>query len=146
MKCYFYGNRFSTGDCNGIISFAIPDYGVSFKTIWDADKTECQYLAFLALLRFIDLNRNTFQNEKIEALSDSSIVINQVKGIQYTEEDFKKYRNAAREYNDRSAYSLQWIPLYENRAFTGINDYPPNPGLSNIRFSMPDDPPNTANG
>lgn len=146
MKCYFYGNRFTTGNCNGIISFAIPDYGISFKTIWDAGKTECQYLALLALLRFLDLNHDTFKDEKIEVLSDSSPVVNQIKGIQYTDEELVRFRDAALEYNERSAYSLKWVPLYDNKAFTGINDYPPNPGLSNIRFSMPDDPLNTANG
>lgn len=134
MKCYFYGSTTLTGD--GIISFVIPDYGISFKTVWKDDVTECQYLGLLSLLRFIEINEDAFQGEKFEVYSDSIKVINQVKKIQPAESRYSSFIDSVRGFRKAFEFSLDWIPLLENKAFTGINNYPPNHKLSEHEFKL----------
>jgi len=56
MKCYFYGTTNSDDPSittDGVVSFAIPDTGIVFKSRWVGNQIECQYAALLSLLRFI---------------------------------------------------------------------------------------------
>ncbi|MBD3168558.1 MAG: hypothetical protein GF307_03675 [candidate division Zixibacteria bacterium] len=139
MKCYFYGNRFTYGRNDGLVSFAIPDYGIIFRTIWDAGKTECEYLGLLTLLRFLELNAEKFKDEKIEIFSDSSVVVSQLRGLLESTMEVQKYNEAAVHYRQLINYSIHWVPLYENPAFTGLKGFPPNPELGKMNFTLPAD-------
>ncbi|MCP4631807.1 MAG: hypothetical protein GY855_02695 [candidate division Zixibacteria bacterium] len=139
MKCYFYGSTSPEDDKSGIISFVIPEYGISFKTVWTSDILECQYLGMLSLLRFIEVNRKNFKREKIEILSDSSSIINSFCGCQSPNTRYEKLHSTLLEYTEILNFSLRWIPLMENKAFKGICNYPSNNELSKLSFLMPDE-------
>jgi hypothetical protein len=138
MKCFFYGNSIPGKEQSGIISFVIPDFGLSFKTVWSGDALECQYLGILSLLRFIEVNIKNFSGETIEIYSDSSGVINCFKSYDYPESRYEKLNSSLIEYYQKIEFSLHWVPLIENKAFKGICNYPPNSKFPRKNFTLPE--------
>ena len=66
MKCYFYGSNLlpdKLAKNRGLISFAIPDYGVLFRSQYEGNRYECEYAAAIALIRFVQLNQEHFQGK-----------------------------------------------------------------------------------
>lgn len=110
---------------NGLVSFAIPDLGILFRTSCLGSHYELEYMSLLALLRFIELNRAVFQNHKIDIYSTSSILVYQVNQNAFCEKELERHKNIAVAYKNILDFSLSWIPQSENRADTGMLDLPP---------------------
>jgi hypothetical protein len=138
LQCYFFGISFNGGSLEkkgGLFGFAIPDLGISFRSRFAGTLFECQYEGLLALLKFIDENRDAFENLEIEILSDSAIVNYQINHHKSISSDLKKYYNAAIRYRARIRYRISWIPRHENIAITGLFDMPPVAADIQIRFN-----------
>jgi hypothetical protein len=110
---------------NGLVSFAIPDLGILFRTSYPGSHYELEYMSLLSLLRFIELNRSAFKNHKIEIFSTSSLLVYQVNQNAFCEKELERYKNLAIAYKNMLNFSLSWIPQSENRAEKGMLDLPP---------------------
>jgi len=127
LQCYFFGISFSGGleRDGGLFGFAIPDLGISFRSKFTGTLFECQYEGLLALLKFIEENREAFKDLEIEVFSDSAIVNYQINHHKSISSDLKKYYDAAIRYRAKIQYKVSWIPRHENVAITGLFDMPP---------------------
>ncbi len=110
---------------NGLVSFAIPDLGILFRTSSLGSYYELEYVSLLSLLRFIELNRSAFENQKIDIYSTNSLLVYQVNQNAFCEKELEKYKNLAIAYKSTFNFSLSWIPQSENRAEKGMLDLPP---------------------
>ena len=110
---------------NGLVSFAIPDLGILFRTSSLGSYYELEYVSLLSLLRFIELNRSAFENQKIDIYSTSSLLVYQVNQNAFCEKELEKHKNLAVAYKNTLNFSLSWIPQSENRAEKGMLDLPP---------------------
>lgn len=127
MRCFFYGfmREKVNGDTkNGIVSFSIPDIGLSFKAAVKGNEFECQYAGLLALLEFIDLNPHLFKNQRIDILGDSFIVIHQVNLKLVCSKDLEPFRNLALGYKKKFDYNLAWVPKNQNPAYNPLTISP----------------------
>lgn len=128
MPCYFFGISFG-GDGlekdGGLFGFAIPDLGISFRSKFAGTLFECQYKGLLALLKFIEENREAFKDLEIDVFSDSAIVNYQINHHKFISSDLKKYYDAAIRYKARIQYKMSWIPRHENVAIAGLFEMPP---------------------
>ena len=123
----------------GLVSFAIPDLGVLFRTSYLGSHYELEYMSLLSLLRFIELNRAAFEKQKIDIYSPSSLLVYQVNQNAFCEKELEKYKNLAMAYKNILNFSLSWIPRSENRAENGMLDLPPlkNSFRMNLSFDTP---------
>ncbi len=119
MQCFFYGtirNKDDRDAHNGVVSFSIPDLGIVFRAQFKGSPIECEYASLLALLEFIEINPQLFQNKTVEVFGDSFVVVNQVNLQMVCTRELEPYRNMALVYKKKIPYSLNWIPPKENPA------------------------------
>jgi len=123
MKCFFYGhNRDAEGSTgfNSLVSFAIPDVGITFRAQFKGGREECEYASLLALLEFIELNPHLFKNRRIEVFGNNSRIINQVNRGAHPPRNLEPYLNMAVDYKHKIPFTLTWIPDSENIAQDGL--------------------------
>ncbi len=128
LQCYFFGvsfNRDGLEKNGGLFGFAIPDLGISFRSRIAGTLFKCQYKGLLALLKFMENNRETFGDLEIEIFSDSAIVNYQINHHKFISSELKKYYYDAIRYRAKIGYKVSWIPRHENIAITGRFDMPP---------------------
>ncbi len=123
MKCFFFGyNRDSEGwtGFNSLVSFAIPDVGITFRAQFKGGQEECEYASLLALLEFIELNPHLFRNRRIEVFGNNYKIINQVNQGSQPSRNLEPYLNMAMDYRNKIPFTLNWIPDNENIAQDGL--------------------------
>jgi len=128
IKCFIAAKTNSSDKSlrqNGLVSFAIPDLGILFRASYFGSYYELEYMSLLSLLRFIELNRPVFENQKIDIYCTSSILVYQVSQNAFCPKELEKHKNLAIAYKNILKFSLNWIPDAENRAEKGMLDLPP---------------------
>ncbi len=110
---------------NGLISFAIPDLGILFKTRYFGSYYELEYISLVALLRFIELNLKAFQNQKLNVLCSSPLLVYQMSENAVCQKEVAPHRNLALAYKKKLKFSLSWVPESENRAQNRMMNLPP---------------------
>jgi hypothetical protein len=119
MRCFFHGyNRGEDGmsGFNGLVSFAIPDIGITFRAQYNGSRDECEYASLLALLEFVDLNPHLFRNRRIEIFGNDYKIIDQVNHGTQPTRNLEPFMNMAVGYRHKIAFTLNWIPDNENLA------------------------------
>lgn len=137
LQCYFFGVSFNSDGLEkngGLFGFAIPDLGISYRSRFAGTLFECQYRGFLALLKFMEENRDAFEELEIEIFSDSAIINYQINHHKFISRDLKKYYDAAIRYRAKIRFKVSWIPIHENVAITGLFDMPPMAADIRIKF------------
>jgi hypothetical protein len=123
MRCFFHGrNRELEGNTgyNGVVSFAIPDIGITFRAQFNGSHDECEYASLLALLEFVELNPHLFRNKRIEIFGNDNQIINEVNGGKQSSKNLEPYLNMAVGYKHKIPFTLNWIPHNENLAQDGL--------------------------
>jgi len=124
MECYFCGrvreenlkDKSNRRSRDGVVSFFIPEIGISFRAQFKGNLYECHYASLLSLLEFVELNPQLFKNKHIEIYGDSYIVVNQVNLRLSCTDDLKPYRDMAIGYKNKVPYTLNWVPGKDNPA------------------------------
>ena len=142
MKCYFSAKIESTdemGKKKVLISFAIPDLGVLFRTHYTGELDECNYISLFKLLKFIESNSKVFDGQKIQIYSHEPQLVYQVNGKIPCEQRLEKLHGLALLYKGKLNYSLDWIHLRDNKAEKGISDQPQTKIPLTLNFDELDD-------
>jgi hypothetical protein len=119
MECYFYSQlrgKTEEGQHIAILSFAVPDAGIVFRTKFTGVPEECEYAALLTLLEFVELNPQVFQDKCIEIYGDSFTVVNQMNEKMFCSRHLQPFRNMALLFKNKFSYSLNWVPTTSNPA------------------------------
>ena len=119
MKCYFFGSNLTAEKStrrHGVISFAIPDYGVLFRAQHEGDHYECEYGALLALVRFLQVNRQHFRGKQLTLLTDSAVVVYQGTRRIAASGKLARLRDLLLFYQRKLGFKLEWLPSRMNRA------------------------------
>lgn len=128
MRCHVWGTNNEidrTTNGRGVACFAIPDWGLQFRAAQDGTALLCEYAALLALLRFVENNPKVFEDQRIEILSDSFQLVEQLAGrITVNPAELKPW-TLIRAARDRMQFELTWVPTEQNQAKVGILDLPP---------------------
>ncbi len=119
MDCYFYGMIRSADKqkgADGVVSFYIPDLGVTFRAKFTGNQWECEYAGLLALLEFVELNPHLFKNKHLDIFANSYVVVHQVNQRLECTRELKPYLDMALVYKKKIPYTLSWIPKWDNPA------------------------------
>ncbi len=125
MNCYFHGTNLhheKLSGNKGVISFAVPAYGVIFRAQHEGNRYECEYAAGIALIRFMQLNQSHFAGKGIKLLTDSPIVVYQVNNKITATQNLLRYRDLLLFYKRKLGFDLTWIPATMNRAEMGLDE------------------------
>ena len=119
---------------NGLVSFAIPDLGILFKTRYFGSHYQLEYVSLLALLRFVELNSKAFQNLKLHVLCSSPMLVYQMSQKTLCQREVERHRIVALAFKKKYGFSLSWVPESQNRAQNGVIDLPPLKNSFNFDF------------
>jgi len=126
MECFFHSfvrdNDGATSH-NSLITFIVPDIGITFRAAFNGEPYEVEYAALLALLEFVQDNPQLFKNRTIEIYSDSFTVVNQVNKKMFCSKDLEPFRNMALLMMNKIPYSLNLIPKNDNPATQAMGLY-----------------------
>jgi hypothetical protein len=128
MKCYFHtacDPLAVDARVSAIISFAIPDVGVVFRTRCFAERHECDYLALVSLLEFLESNSDIMQNQNIEVLGDSTVVVYQLNGKMPIFSNLLELYRRIERFRAKLRFNVSWTPASLNRAAMLLPDLPP---------------------
>ena len=126
MDCYF--GSFELPDDNplaksAVVSFRIPDVGISFKAPFaGADTNHSDLASLLALLEFIDSNQKYLPKRAYQIYGNNLTVVNIVNQRESAPEKFTHLLQKADAYRDKIRYSLEWIPTGDNPVFDSLFD------------------------
>jgi len=139
MKCYFHGSVNGEDRLShqlGTVSFAIPDIGIIFRSRWTGNLIECQYAALLSLLQFLEKNKKLLKDNKVEILTDASVVVYQVTKDDFIYKSIESYYRLVQTYKSKFAFKVHWIPEKENTAFHGLVGTPPMKPSVEIQYDI----------
>jgi hypothetical protein len=144
MKCYFHGSvngEDALLQQMGTVSFAIPDFGIIFRSRWVGNLIECQYAALLSLLQFLEKNKELVKDDKVEILSDASVVVYQLSKDAFIYKSVETLYRTVQTYKSKFNFKIHWIPEQDNIAYQGLTGTPPMKPSVKIKYEMkkPDD-------
>jgi hypothetical protein len=118
MQCYFTSCPLDSESVkhNALLSFTVPEYGIVFRAQFAGTDAECEYASLLSLLEFVEINPQLFKDKTVEIFGDSSVVVNQVNGIEVCDGELEPYKNMAMLFRKKVPYILNYIPPKENPA------------------------------
>jgi len=133
LKCYISGKPIEGLDKKGIISFAVPEYGVLFRCGAAGNRADLEVIAFLTFLRFVEHNKNIFKPRQLHIFTDFPILVylmtNGVSG-----HGMDAVRRQALEYAKGVHFKVQWIDVSGNRAAGSIGQIPDMPTNTKLKI------------
>ncbi len=119
MDCFFGSYLRTEAEAqqkSKLVSFRIPELGISFKAPFEGGKDHTDFASLLALLEFIDLNRKLFGDKSLQIFGGNLRIVEQVKTKRASDEDFVPFLAKALKYQQKYRYSLDWTSADNNPA------------------------------
>ncbi|MEW5876197.1 MAG: hypothetical protein AB1752_13590 [Candidatus Zixiibacteriota bacterium] len=141
MRCYIWGtNNREERDtvADGIVSFAIPDLGIQFRSRHPGTASECEYVALLGLINFANNNHKLFEQHQLEVYTDAVALVYQLNRKAIVPPALERHARVVQTYRDKHRFSIGWVPKDENRAFTGVLDLAPLKTKTRIELGSAD--------
>jgi hypothetical protein len=126
MECFFGSYELpsdSRQDKSAVVTFTIPDVGITFKAPFDASTGDHgDFASLLALLDFIDSNQKYFSNHTYQIYGNNHRVINAVNKVEHPPGEYAPLLNKALGYRDKYRFSLDWIAARDNPVYDQLFD------------------------
>ncbi len=65
LKCYISGRHLPCDKKRGIVSFAVPDFGILFRSLSKGERTDLELVALFSFLRFAAHNEDVFSGREL---------------------------------------------------------------------------------
>lgn len=134
LKCYVSGRQLDAVTRQGIISFAVPEYGVLFRCGASGARSDLEVIAFLSFLRFVDLNKDEFKKRQMLIYSDFPVLVYLMNKGAVAGKGTDAVIRQAEKYTKGISYQVKWIDEKGNRAAGSINDIPRLPADSRLNL------------
>jgi hypothetical protein len=121
----------------GLMGFAIPDFGIIFRSHLKGSLYEIQYAGLISLLKFIDNNRRHLEKFNFEVLTDSALIVYQINNKKHITRELESYCIAVWNYQAKIKFKISWVPREENAAL--ICDLKSFPVNNDIKISFDTD-------
>ena len=134
LKCYVSGIKPDNKSKTGIISFAVPEYGVMFRCEVEGTATDLQIVAFLTFLRFAEHNKDIFKKRELNIFTDFPILAYLMNEGNIQGKGLEAVKNQAEKYARGLHYKVKWISQKDNRASGSLQDIPTMPEGSSLKI------------
>jgi hypothetical protein len=125
LKCYVSGRPLPNSPGQGVISFAVPDYGLLFRSLTAGNHPDLEIAALISFLRFAAFNREVFGDRRLRIYSDHPPLAEMLKGKPGAAHSAPA-REAA-QYARQLHYTVEWIGRDLNRAAASVTTIPDLP-------------------
>ena len=126
MECFFGSYELPEQnqlDKSTVVTFRIPQVGISFKAPFDgADNDHSDLASLLALLEFIDGNQKYFSNRTYLIYGNNLKVVNLVNEREQPPAEYTHLLQKAQSYRKKYRFSLEWISANDNPVFDTLFD------------------------
>ncbi|MCK5125048.1 MAG: hypothetical protein KAR42_02225 [candidate division Zixibacteria bacterium] len=118
MELYFGSMQREIVDTeiNTLVTFDIPDIGVTFKAPYQAEGIAKDYASLLTLLEFIEVNPQLFKNRALELYCNNLDLVEQVQNSTVDNESLVPLLQKALVYRSKLRYTINWVSLADNPA------------------------------
>lgn len=134
LKCYVSGRHLSGQDRRGIVSFAVPDYGLLFRCLADGSRADLEVIALLSFLRFAEHNIEIFQKKELEIYTDFPILAYIMNADSIPGQGLETVRREAQMAAQKLHYKVVYIDSPSNRAAGSAGDIPAMPIGSTLKI------------
>lgn len=134
LKCYVAGSKTDDNAKNGIISFAVPEYGIIFRCGVEATLTDLNIIAFLTFLRFAEHNKDIFKKRELHIFTDFPLLVYLMNDGSASGKGLGAVRKQAQKYARGFLFKVKWINRPDNRAAQPVNAIPTLPAHSNLKI------------
>jgi len=138
VRAYFYAESHKPVPHKkgpGVIAFAVPDLGFTYRVALRATPSEFPYRALLALINFLESNRKVWQRQKLELCTDCAPLIYQVLGDMAAPARVHQDLGVVRVKKRQLNYTLHWVSANENRARHNVVSQPVAQPVPQLNFS-----------
>jgi len=145
VKAYFYAqsqNPVPHTQGPGVISFSVPDLGLTYRQALRATPSEFPYQALSALVEFLEANRKVWHKQKLELCTDCAPLIYQVLGEMAAPQRVKIELGTLRLKKRQLGFTLHWVSPEENRARDNISLQPLSRQTPQLNFASLQDATN----
>ncbi|MBU8934195.1 MAG: hypothetical protein KOO62_09340 [candidate division Zixibacteria bacterium] len=146
IKCYTAAFNNSLNDpyltdigfAGGMISFAVPDYGVLFRCRAHGSVLDLEFGAFFALLRFLKTRLSDQKIKAVQVMSSNPEFVFSFSGKRQSLTQDKERARLLLEYSRQFALAVGYVKQVENRSLLSPANYASLP--TNTEISLKPDP------
>lgn len=115
LACYVSGRHLPGEQKRGLVSFAVPEWGILFRCLADGSRTDLEILAFMSFLRFAQHNHEIFAGRELRIFTDCQVLLFLMRDGADTPGADKLRRRAA-EIAPKIHFTVEMIDSDRNRA------------------------------
>ncbi|MEE9441216.1 MAG: hypothetical protein V3V99_00920 [candidate division Zixibacteria bacterium] len=134
IKCYVSGQYQNGNEKEGIVSFAVPEYGVLFRCMASGTKAELEIIAFLSFLKFAEHNLDIFKTRQLRIFTDFSLLVYIMNNGAVGMPGMEAVVSEAKKYSKKMEYTVKWISEKENRAAESVVNIPQMPVKNRVKI------------
>jgi hypothetical protein len=134
LKCYVSGRHLQGEDEEGIVSFAVPDYGILFRGLACGSRADLEIIAMFSFLRFAEHNLEIFQKRELQIHTDFPILAFIMSNDAEGGPGVAAVREEARKIAEKIRFEVALIDAAANRAAGSITDIPAMPIGSSLKI------------
>ncbi len=134
MKCFISGRHLPDEKKLGLVSFAIPDYGILFRSLAEGSRTDLEMIALFSLLRFASHNSEIFAKRELLVHTDYQLLAYLMDVNRVPEKNMRGLRREARRIADGLTFTVRAISDCKNRAAEPVADFPVLPENSGLKI------------
>jgi hypothetical protein len=134
LKCFVSGRHLPGDSQHGVVSFAVPEYGILFRSLAKGGRADLEIIAFLSFLRFAEHNIEIFKRKQLNIFTDFPIlafIVNDesrsIPGVEAVRQEAAKKAKVLR-------FEVVLIDTESNRAAGSADDIPVMPIGSSLKI------------
>jgi hypothetical protein len=127
LKCYVSGRHLPGDKRNGIIAFAVPEFGLLFRCQGAGTRTDLEIIAFLSFLKFAEHNVEIFKRRHLLIQTDYPLLAFMLSGHKQAGRGAETLLRQARKTAKSLRFEVALIDTAGNRAAGNACDIPSVP-------------------
>jgi len=118
-----------------LVSFAVPDYGILFRSVAEGARTDLETIALFSLLRFASHNKDIFLGRELLIHTDYRLLAYLMDGDRATAKNPGTFRKEAKRIAGDIVFRVKTISDIANRATGPACDIPTLPADSRLKIN-----------
>jgi hypothetical protein len=133
LKCYVSGRPNAGDSGRGVVSFAVPDYGILFRSLAEGSRMDLEMIALLSFLRFAVHNQDVFGSPELHICTDYDTLAAMMEPVNPSAKPGSLQREA-RKIAGKLRYKVLLVASEANRAAGSVADIPDLPANTTLEI------------
>jgi len=134
LKCYISGRHLPEDSQQGIVSFAVPEYGILFRCLAKGSRVDLEVIALMSLLRFAYHNIDIFGKKNLQIFTDYPVLAFIMNHESGGGQGIEVVRKEAQKFAKKIDFEIALIDSKGNRAAKAVGLIPEMPVGSDLKI------------